>query len=36
MTLIVVTEIPIAWHDTEAFIAETKVRLLQECAGFAL
>lgn len=26
MTLIVVTETPIAWHDTEAFLEETKVR----------
>lgn len=26
MTLIVVTETPIAWHDTEAFLADAKVR----------
>lgn len=26
MTLIVVTETPVAWHDTEAFVGETEVR----------
>lgn len=25
VTLIVVTELPIAWHDTDAFFSETKV-----------
>lgn len=25
MTLIVVTDTPVAWHDTEAFLEETKV-----------
>ena len=25
VTLIVVTELPVAWHDTDAFLAETKV-----------